>query len=194
MDPTPEAFTRLLQDWRRGDRGALDALTPWVYDELRRVAENQMRGERPGHTLQATALVNEAFLRLAETEVPLADRAHFFALASTLMRRILVDHARKRRTHKRGGGAHKIGLDDVLPSLPSDLADEQPDDLLELDEALSELAKLDERKAKIIELHYFGGLSYLETAQAMGVSDVTVHRDLKLSRAWIKTRLTSGDA
>ncbi len=181
----PESFDRLLHAWRGGDLAAFHELTPRVYDELRRVAENQMRGERPGHTLQATALVNEAFLKLSNIDVPWESRAHFFAMAATLMRRILVDHARTKRRDKRGGGAAKVGLDDL-----GTLTDEQPDDLLELDRALSELAELDPRKVQVIELHYFGGLTFVETAEALGISDVTVHRDLKLARAWLRNRLS----
>ena len=172
--------TRLLQDWQSGDESALEQLVPLVYDELRRLAERSMRAERPDHTLQATALVHEAYVRLAGVDAPLEDRIHFLSLAAKMMRRILVDHARSGRRAKRGGGAVKVELDKVALVSP-----EPSSELIDLDEALTRLAALDERKARAVELHFFGGLTYPETAEVLGVSPATVDRDLRMAKAWL---------
>ncbi len=188
MDPQePKAVTRLLQDWRAGDREALDRLIPLVHDELRRLAGRHLRGERQGHTLQTTALVNEAFLRLADSDVPWQDRVHFFAIAARSMRRILVDHAKSKRRLKRGGQHEHVALDEALVATPS-----RSDEILVLDEALSELAEFDERKARVIELRYFGGLTYDEVATALEISPATVHRELRMARAWLHDRMRGG--
>lgn len=179
-----ERVTHLLRAWRGGDEAALGALMPLIQDELHRLAQRYMNLERPDHTLQATALVNEAFLRLAESDVPWQDRAHFFAVAARIMRRILVDHARKRGRAKRGGGADRVTLEEATLVTPR-----RPSDLVALDEALEALAEQDERKGRIVELHYFGGLSYEETAEALGISAATVHRDLRMAKAWLYNRL-----
>jgi RNA polymerase sigma factor (TIGR02999 family) len=176
------AVTKLLEDWRAGDKEALGELTPLVYEELRRIARRHMRSERPNHTLQATALVNEAFIRMAGMDVPWADRAHFYAVASRLMRRILVDHAKAHRSNKRGGGEQPSPLDD------DGIADERAN-ILVIDEALSRLAQFDARKCDIVVLHFFGGLTYAETAEALGISAATVHRELRLGKAWLLNEL-----
>ena len=178
------AITRLLNDWRSGDEAALAELTPVVYEELRRTARRLFRSERGNHTMQPTALVHEAFVKLIDADVAWQDRAHFFALSSRLMRRTLVDHANARRAAKRGGGAENLPLDEERVSL------EQTDTgLLDLDEAISELAALDPRKAELIELKYFGGLSVEEMEEITGLSSSTLGRDLRMARAWLKVRL-----
>lgn len=177
--------TALLVRLRRGDGRAFDLLMPIVYEELRRLARRHMRGERPGHTLQATELLHEAYERLVRMEVPWEDRLHFFAVASRTMRRVLVDHARARKRKKRGGDWHRQTLDEALVVSP-----ESPVDLLALDDALERLMKQDERKGRAVELHYFGGLTYEETAQVLGVSPVTVHRELKFAKAWLFRQLS----
>jgi RNA polymerase sigma factor (TIGR02999 family) len=176
--------TALLRDWRGGDHDAADALLPRIYDELHRLAARHLRGERDGHTFRPTDLVSEAYLRLSAGEQPeWADRVHFFAIAARTMRQILVDHARKHRAAKRDGGARPITLDD-------DVVDAgRPDELLALDDALGELAKFDERKARAIELSYFGGLTQDEIAQVLEVHVNTVARDLKLAEAWLHRQL-----
>ena len=181
--------TRLLLDWGDGDESALDRLTPLVHEELRRLAHHYMSLERPDHTLQTTALVNEAYMRLIEQKrVKLNDRTHFFALAAQLMRHILVDHARSRRYLKRGGGAHKVSLDDAMI-----VSEERSEDLIALDEALKALAAMDERKGKVVELRFFGGLSVEETAEALGISEVTVMREWGLAKAWLYRALNDED-
>jgi RNA polymerase sigma-70 factor (ECF subfamily) len=172
------SFTQLLTEWREGHPGALARLTPLVYDELRRLARNYMRGERGSHTLQATAVVHEAFLRLIHANVALQDRAHFFALASRLMRRVLVDHAKSRSRMKRSADLHEPASDDTSPP-GSDF------DVIALDEALQGLQQMEPRLAQVIELHYFGGLTYDQIAAAAGASTATVHRDIRLARAWL---------
>jgi RNA polymerase sigma factor (TIGR02999 family) len=176
--------TLLLQAWRGGDRAALDRLLPVVYDELSRLAHGALRGERPDHTLQTRALVHEAYLRLLDADVPFQDRAHFMAVAARTMRRVLVDHARARRRDKRGGGAARIDLDRVDLAAPAAGLD-----VLDLHDALERLAAFDARKSSIVELHYFGGLSYDETAEAVGVSAATVDRELRLARAWLRVEM-----
>jgi RNA polymerase sigma factor (TIGR02999 family) len=179
-----QTVTQLLQAWRRGDREALDKLTPLVYDELRRLAERAMRGERPDHTLQPTALVHEAYVRLVEANVEWKDRVHFMATAATMMRRILVDHAKSKGRAKRGGGAAKLTLEEAVL-----VSSEPSEDLVLLDEALSRLADQDERKARVIELKYFGGLNYDETAEALDISASTVDRELRMAKAWLYREL-----
>ncbi|HXP25572.1 MAG TPA: ECF-type sigma factor [Steroidobacteraceae bacterium] len=176
----PANFTQLLTEWRTGHPQALERLTPLVYDELRRLARGYMRAERGSHTLQATAVVHEAFLRLVQANVDLQDRQHFFALASRLMRRVLVDHAKSRSRVKRDGGVRDhTGVDLAEISLPIDV------DVVALDEALEGLLQLEPRLAQVIELHYFGGMTYDEIATAVGASAATVHRDIRLAKAWL---------
>ncbi len=176
--------TVLLQAWSSGDREALDQLTPIVYEELRRLARHYMRGERSGHTLQTTALVNEAYLRLVDfTSMSWQNRAHFFAVAAQLMRRILVDHAR-RHNLKRGAGFQHVPLEDTAI-----FAGERDPDFVALDLALRELAAMDARKAQVVELRFFGGLSVEETAEVLKVSPVTVMRDWSSARAWLYREL-----
>jgi RNA polymerase sigma-70 factor, ECF subfamily len=180
----PANFTQLLTDWHSGHPQALDRLTPLVYDELRRLARGYMRGERGGHTLQATAVVHEAFLRLIQANVDVQDRGHFFALTSRLMRRVLVDHAKSRARVKRNAGVEEPPAEETGPALPVTEVD-----LVALDEAMESLVQLDPRMAEVIELHYFGGMTYDEIAAAMGKSAATVHRDLRLARAWLLNEL-----
>jgi RNA polymerase sigma factor (TIGR02999 family) len=189
MDPSGTAeITRLLHAWRNGDEGALECLTPLVYGELRKIAHGYMRGEREGATLQATALVNEAYLRLVDAgRVDWQDRAHFFAVSAQMMRRILVDAARTRLRAKRGGQAAKLNLDEV-----PDLSSDRSDDLVAVDDALCALAKLDPRKARVIELRFFGGLSVEETAAVLKISPQSVMRDWRLARSWLMRELSKG--
>jgi len=189
--PGGEEVTGLLAAWRAGDASALSRLMPVVYGELRRLAAHVLAGERPSHTLQATALVHEAYLRLAAGSPPrLGDRAHFFAVAAQVMRRLLVDHARSRAAAKRGGGVALVpltaGLSAVVPGVTEGGA---PEDLLALDAALTGLAALDGRKARAVELRYFAGSTIEETAEALEVSTATVILDLRLARAWLFHRL-----
>lgn len=184
VDPTE--VTRLLGAWRSGDAEARDRLIPIVYGELRRVAQRHMSREE-GSTLQATALVNEAYLRMVQLEVPWNGRVHFFAVAAGLMRRILVDHARKRHALKRGSGARAdIDLDQLPAAQPAE-------NLLALDQALEQLAAEDARKAKVLELRLFVELTIPETAEALGLSTATVERDLKMAKAWLVRRLRAND-
>jgi RNA polymerase sigma factor (TIGR02999 family) len=175
----PANFTQLLTEWRSGHPQALDRLTPLVYEELRRLARGYMRGERGDHTLQATAVVHEAFLRLIQANVPLQDRTHFFSLASRLMRRVLVDHAKSKSRAKRNAGTR-----DLSPTLQEE-APEDEFNMVALDDALESLAQLEPRLAQVIELYYFGGLTYDQLAGAIGASTATVHRDIRLARAWL---------
>jgi RNA polymerase sigma factor (TIGR02999 family) len=183
--PVPANFTQLLTEWRSGHPQALERLTPLVYDELRRLARSYMRTERDSHTLQATAVVHEAFLRLIQANVELQDRAHFFALASRLMRRVLVDHAKSRSRIKRNAGVRQLSIGDTDP-LPATQFD-----VVALDDALESLVRLEPRLAQVIELHYFGGLTYEQIAQAAGASTATVHRDIRLARAWLLNEISS---
>jgi RNA polymerase sigma factor (TIGR02999 family) len=177
--------TRLLLAWGEGDEAALEQLMPVVHDELRRLARRHMGHERPGHTLQATALVNEAYLRLIDVkQVQWQNRAHFFAMSSRLMRRILVDFARSRHYQKRGGGAQKVTFDEALV-----VSDERGGDLLALDDALVALAAVDPRKSQVVEMRFFGGLSVEETAEALHVSVDTVMRDWKMAKVWLLREL-----
>jgi RNA polymerase sigma factor (TIGR02999 family) len=179
--------TLLLHAWREGDAGARDALIPLVYEELRRLAARQLRRERRDHTLQATELVHEAFLRLAGADADWRDRAHFLAVAARAMRRVLVDHARARQRQKRSGGSLFVTLD---TSVGTPKGEAQVTDIIALDRALRELEEHDPRKARAIELCLFAGLTGPEAATALGVSEPTVRRDLRMARAWLTTRLT----
>jgi len=191
MTPDPEtggsaSVSQLLADWAAQDPRALDRLVPIVYDELRRLAHYHMHGERGGHTLQTTALVNEVYLRLVGIRgLQWRDRAHFFAMAGTLMRRVLVDYARHQRRDKRGGGVSVISLDgQAIASAPSV-------DIEALDEALQRLARVDPQQCRIVELRFFGGLSIEETGEALGISPATVKRDWTTARAWLHHELTT---
>jgi RNA polymerase sigma factor (TIGR02999 family) len=180
--------TQLLQEWADGDLAACERLMVVVYDELRRLARRYMRRERPGHTLQTTAVVNEAYVRLAAQQVPARNRAQFFGLVAQQMRRVLIDHARARRTARRGGDPVRVSFDEgAWTGAPA--AAEQPLDLLGLDEALTELAGLDPRQARIVELRFFGGLTIEETAEVVGVSHTIVERDWAMARAWLRRTL-----
>jgi RNA polymerase sigma factor (TIGR02999 family) len=181
--------TELLVAWSKGDERALEALTPLVYDELRRLARSYMRQERSGHTLQSTALVHEAFLRLIDQRVQWNSRAHFFGIAAQMMRRILVDHAKAQSTAKRGAGALRIELDEGLATAPS-----RDVDLLALDEALERLTKLDPQRSRIVELRFFGGLSNEESAEVLGVSPATIQRQWAGARAWLFHELKTAEA
>jgi RNA polymerase sigma-70 factor (ECF subfamily) len=176
--------SQLLQAWTDGDRGVLDRLTPIVYDELHRLARHYMRGERSGHSLQTTALVNEAYMRLVDYKgMQWQNRAHFFAVSAQVMRRILVDHAR-RRNLKRGGGVPHVALEDTAI-----VGGDRGADLIALDDAMKELAKLDGRKMQVVEMRFFGGLSVEETAEVLKVSTVTVMRDWRTAKAWLYREL-----
>jgi RNA polymerase sigma factor (TIGR02999 family) len=180
-----QRVTELLTRWSDGDDAALAELTPLVYEELRRMAHRHMGGERSNHTLQTTALVNEAYLRLADQSKPRwQNRAHFFAVAAQSMRRILVSYARSQRSQKRGGGAVKIDLEEAALVSP-----EESKEIVELHEALERLATLDSRKAQVVELKYFGGLNYDEMAEVLKISPVTVRRDWRFAKAWLYTQL-----
>lgn len=181
--PATQAVTQLLVDWRSGDSQALDQLMPLVYQELRKVARHSMRSEGP-ITLQATALVNEAYIRLVDMEVEWQDRVHFFAIAASLMRRILVDEARRRRALKRGGPERPLPLEDADSALEPDA------ELVALDDALTDLAKVDERKARVVELRHFAGLTIAETAEALRIGHATVERDLKMALAWLNREMS----
>src|SRR5436190_4423302 len=179
--------TQLLADWSRGDDAAFAKLTPLIYEELRRLAHHYMEGQRPDHTLQTTALVNEAYLRLADQTNPnWQSRAHFFAVAARAMRQIVVDYARSYQSQKRGGGALKVELDEAAIVSP-----EQSKEIVDLHEALERLAALDSRKAQVVELKYFGGLNYDEIAEVLKISRVTVRRDWEFAKVWLHTELHS---
>lgn len=184
-------LTGLLIEWRQGDEAALDKLTPLVYDEIRRIAHRYLQRERAGHTLQTTALVNEAYIRLAGAHnVAWQNRSHFFAVTAQVMRHILIDHARRRNYVKHGGESRQVALDDALASSEASLMSQpRAAELLALDEALGELAKLDERKSRVVELRYFGGLSLDETAAVLEVSQMTVRRDWRAAKAWLYKRV-----
>lgn len=187
---TTQEVTQLLRAWVEGDAGACDQLYRAVYGDLRRLAHRYMHRENPGHTLQTTALVNEAYLRLAHSkDMDWKDRAHFFAVSASIMRRILIDEARARRAERRGGAAQQITLDELveIPQAPTQ-------DLLALDEALDKLTRFDERKGKVVELRYFGGLSVEETAAVLKVSQDTVLRDWRLAKAWLLRELHEGNS
>jgi RNA polymerase sigma factor (TIGR02999 family) len=185
MQP-PEGITELLIDWSKGDQSALEKLMPLVYNELRRLATNYLRRERASHTLQPTALVNEAYLKLIDQRnAKWQNRAHFFGISAQLMRRILVDHARQHQAVKRGGSAQQR-----LSITSAEQIIQQPEiDLLALNEALEELSQIDPQQGRIVELKFFGGLSIEETAEVLGISHATVERDWKMARAWLRRKL-----
>ena len=181
MAALPEEITQLLMHWSQGDKAALDQLVPLVYPELRRLARRHMDRENPAHTLQTSALINEAYLKLVDQKnVRWENRAHFFAVAAQVMRHILVDHARTRNYAKRGGGATKLPLDEAMA-----LTEQRAAQLICLDDALRDLATLDERKSRIIEFRFFGGLSMEETAEVMKISPSTVQREWRAAKAWL---------
>jgi len=181
--------TQLLQQWSNGNKQALDELMPVVYDQLRKLASNCLRAERPDHTLRATALVHEAYVRLVDSEVAWQDRVHFFAVSARMLRRILVDHAKSRNRDKRGGEFEKIRLDEAVMVGP-----QSDKGIVELDDALKRLATQDQRKSELIELLFFGGLTYDEAAAALKISPATVHRELILAKAWLYRELSQGAA
>jgi RNA polymerase sigma factor (TIGR02999 family) len=185
LDPTATPVTELLVRWRSGDPAALQALMPLVYDEMRRLAHRYLRRERPGHTLQSTALVHEAFVRLAGNALPQwEDRAHFFGIAAHLMRQILVEYARSRNAGKRGGAIVKLAIDNVDEPLA------RPDlDIVALDDALKDLARIDPQQSRVVELRFFSGLSIEDTAQVLGISESTVKRDWNTARVWLYREL-----
>ena len=185
----PSDVTQLLERWASGDQDAFAGLAASVYSELHRLAHIYMAGERPGHTLQTTALVNEVYLKLVDTSrVRWQDRAHFFAVAARLMRQILIDYARARKNQKRGGGWRQVTFDDALGGAAS-----FDTDLLELDQALDRLSKLDPRKAQVVEMRFFGGMSLAETAEALHISEDTVGRDWDAAKAWLMRELRRRD-
>jgi RNA polymerase sigma factor (TIGR02999 family) len=187
--PSSQEITQLLLAWSDGDQAALEKLTPLVYAELRRLAKGYMLGERPGHTLQTTALINEAYLRLIDWKnVRWQGRAHFFGVAAQLMRRILVDFARTRHYAKRGGAAQQVSLDEAIT-----IHEDRGAELIALDEALERLAEIDPRKSQVVELRFFGGLSAKETAEALQVSLRTVEREWNSARAWLYRELRGED-
>jgi len=190
-DKTPQhEITQLLAEWSDGNQSALDELYPLVYEELHKLARRYMSRERKGHTLQTTALINEAYVRLVDQRnVHWANRSHFFAISAQIMRRILIDHARRYAYAKRGGGAQQVSLEQVAV-----VAREQSSEILRLDEALKTLAKMDPRRCHVVELRYFGGLSNEEIAGVLKVSENTVTRDWNLARAWLHQQLTGSAA
>ena len=184
--PSQKQITQMLVDWGNGDQAALDKLTPLVYRELHRLARSYMVRERPGHTLQTSALVNEAYIRLIDWKnIHWENRAHFFAVSAQIMRRILVDFARSRDYAKRGGGTRQVALDEAAM-----VAGGRPADLVALDEAMNVLAELDQRQSRVVELRFFGGLSLEEIAEVLEVSVGTVRRDWSLARAWLHRELS----
>jgi RNA polymerase sigma factor (TIGR02999 family) len=189
-EPKPHEVSQLLLAWSEGDRAALDQLMPLVYAELRQLAKSHMRRERAGQTLQTTALIREAYLRLIDADrVRLENRAHFFAAAARVMRQVLVDLARERGSRKRGGAARRVSFDEAMA-----VGRQHDEGLLALDEALGALAQIDPRKSQVVELRFFGGLSVEETAGALGVSVETVHRDWRLARSWLLRKLRGGNS
>ncbi len=190
MTPSPGEVTQLLVDWGNGDKAALDRLTPLVHEELHRLAHRHMRLERPNHTLQTTALVNEAYVRLVDQRnLHWKNRAHFFSIASRLMRRILVDLARAHYGAKRGGRAPRVSLDEAAI-----VSRERAAELVALDEALTRLAEIDERKSKVVELRFFGGMSVEEAAEALRVSPITIKRDWSTAKAWLYREIANEPA
>lgn len=188
--PRQHEITQLLAEWREGNQSALDELYPLVYDELHRIARRYMSREKKGHTLQTTALINEAYVRLVDQKnVQWANRSHFFAISAQIMRRILIDHARRHRYAKRGGGAQQVSLEEVAVITP-DVSRE----LLLLDEALNSLAEMDPRRSQVVELRYFGGLNNEEIAGVLNISENTVTRDWNMARAWLYQQLTGSGA
>lgn len=190
MKPSPKDVTRMLVDWSTGHKEALDQLMPLVYDELRRLAARYLRRERPDHTLQPTALVHEAYLRLVDqNRVHWQNRAHFLGIAATMMRRILINHAQSHQAAKRGGGRYTLSLDAA-----ADWVDERDVDrgvdLVGLDEALTRLTPIDNRQSRIVELRFFGGLTIEETAEVLGISPATVHREWRMAKAWLRREIS----
>ena len=184
--PARHQITELLAEWREGNQSALDELYPLVYDELHRLARRYMSRERKDHTLQTTALINEAYVRMVDQKnVNWANRSHFFAISAQIMRRILIDHARRHAYAKRGGGAQQVSLEEVAAIAP-----EQGRELMRLDEALKSLAERDPRRSQVVELRYFGGLNNEEIAGVLHVSENTVTRDWNMARAWLYQQLT----
>lgn len=187
MAPSPQQVTQLLVAWSGGDQAARDELMPLVYEELRRLAHQYLRRERRGHTLQTSALVHEAYVRLVDqTSIKWQGRAHFFGIAARLMRQVLVDYARTRRYAKRGGNARRVSLDEALI-----VSKERAAEVVALDDALKSLAEIDPRQSQIVELRFFGGLSIEETAEVLAVSPGTVMRDWTLAKAWLRRAITS---
>ncbi|HKG60423.1 MAG TPA: sigma-70 family RNA polymerase sigma factor [Pyrinomonadaceae bacterium] len=188
--PPQHEITQLLAQWREGNQSALDDLYPLVYDELHRLARRYMSRERKGHTLQTTALINEAYVRLVDQKnVQWANRSHFFAISAQIMRRILIDHARRHQYAKRGGGARQVSLEEAATVVP-----DQSEELLRLDEALKSLAEMDPRRSQVVELRYFGGLNNEEIAGVLHISENTVTRDWNMARAWLYQQLTGSGA
>lgn len=188
--PTSHDVTKLLLEWSKGDRAAMEELLPLVYRELQKIAHRYLGRERSSNTLQTTALVHEAFLKLIDqTRVQWQNRAHFFGIAAQAMGRILVDHARQKLADKRGGGGEKVELDEGL----IDVSDEKASNLIELDAALKRLAEIDEQKSRMVELRYFGGLSIKETAEVLGVSIATVNRQWRLAKAWLYKEIAGSE-
>jgi RNA polymerase sigma-70 factor (ECF subfamily) len=186
MEPAPPSITRLLHQSQGGNKAAFDELIPVVYEQLYRLASRRLSSERPGHTLRTTEIVNEAYLRLVDADVNWNDRAHFYAIAAQVMRRILIDYAKSRKREKRGGEYEKVPLDSAF-----ELGVPSASNLLEVNEALDRLSAKDERKGRIIELLVFGGLTYDEAAAAVGISAATLHRELKLAKAFLYRELTA---
>jgi len=184
MADSQPAITVLLRRGSQGDQSAISELMPYVYDELRSLAGHYLKSERSGHTLQATSLVHEAYLRLAGADVEWVNRVHFFSVAANAMRRILVDHVKTRNREKRGGGIAKITFDEAV-----EVSSDSNAPITEIDDALNDLAKFDERKSRIVEMVYFGGMTHDEVAGSLGLSVMTVHRELKFARAWIHQQL-----
>jgi len=190
MITSAKDITQMLLDWSQGDSGAAEQLFPLVYDELHRLAERQMRRERADHTLQTTALVNEAYLRLIDQErVQWQNRAHFFGVAAQLMRRILIKYAERHRAAKRGGGQYELPLEEALI-----VTDERADDLIALDHALTDLAALDPRQSQVVEMRFFGGLSVEEIGLVLGISPATVKREWRVAKAWLYGAISQSDA
>jgi RNA polymerase sigma factor (TIGR02999 family) len=190
MDSSPKSVTQLLIEWREGDENAFNKLIPIVYEELRRLAQYYMRRERPDHTLQTSALVNEAYLRLVDHKgMRWQNREHFYGVAAQAMRRVLVDHARSRGYFKRGGGAHRVELDAAAT-----VAQKQAADLIALDDALTSLESFDPRKSKIVVMRHFGGMDSKEIAKALGISVATVNRDWAVAKAWLLRELSPQDS
>jgi RNA polymerase sigma-70 factor (ECF subfamily) len=188
--PPPHEITQLLAEWREGKQSALDELYPLVYAELHRLARRYMSRERKGHTLQTTALINEAYVRLVDQKnVQWANRSHFFAISAQIMRRILIDHARRHQYAKRGGGARQVSLEEAATVAP-----DQGLELLRLDEALKSLAEMDPRRSQVVEMRYFGGLNNEEIAGVLHISENTVTRDWNMARAWLYQQLTGSGA
>lgn len=188
LQPDRQAITRLLKQVSGGNKEAFDLLVPLVYDQLRRLASRSLRSERPGHTLPATALVHEAYLRLADSGTDWEDRIHFYAVAARVMRNILVDYAKGVARQKRGGGARHVSLDEAV------LVDASSGpELSDLDESLKRLEANDERKARVVELLFFGGLTYKEAAAALAISEATLHRELKMAKAWLYSDLAHAE-